>query len=260
MSQRHRPPAPASALALAACLLLLAGCEAIYDDTKGWANRLEASILEAANDLSEDPEVEEAARYTPETAENAPGEATAALTPVPRPDGGTPILIEPNPAEDLRQDDLLLDELPDPTEPEPAKEAKDESAPTEPEKAAVEEKAMAAAAKDSAAPLPPHPKRKPQTATQPKPGNDVAMVLHLSSLRSEQAAKREWSDLQRSFPEPLGKMEAEIRRTELGDKGVYYRVLAGPLPSDSAAKDVCAALKSKDAKQYCRVMPSKPKS
>ncbi|HIP78523.1 MAG TPA: hypothetical protein EYH07_08700, partial [Kiloniellaceae bacterium] len=33
-------------------LVSLSGCQAIYDDTKGWANRLEASILEAAEDLS----------------------------------------------------------------------------------------------------------------------------------------------------------------------------------------------------------------
>jgi hypothetical protein len=85
------------------------------------------------------------------------------------------------------------------------------------------------------------------------------MVLHLSSLRSEAAAKREWSELQQVFPDRLSGMDAEFRRTELGDKGTFYRLLAGPLPSKSAAKEACAALKAKDAKQYCRVLPSKPK-
>jgi cell division septation protein DedD len=55
-------------------------------------------------------------------------------------------------------------------------------------------------------------------------------------------------------------MQAEFRRTELGEQGTFYRVLAGPLPSDSAAKNACAALKAKNAKQYCRVLPPKPKS
>src|SRR3546814_331437 len=88
----------------------------------------------------------------------------------------------------------------------------------------------------------------------------VAVVLHLSSLRSEEAAKRQWSDLQHSFPEPLGRLQAEFRRTELGDKGTFYRVLAGPLPTRDKASEVCAALKAKDAKQYCRVLPQQPKA
>jgi cell division septation protein DedD len=87
-----------------------------------------------------------------------------------------------------------------------------------------------------------------------------AVVLHLSSLRSEDAAKREWTDLQHNYPRPLAEMTAEIRRTELGGKGTFYRVLAGPLPSRDKAKQVCAELKAKDAKQYCRILPSKPKA
>ncbi|HMA13736.1 MAG TPA: hypothetical protein VKP12_03050, partial [Kiloniellaceae bacterium] len=47
------PPRPLQ-IALAVLLLpaLLGGCDAIYDDTKGWANRLEASILK----LGEEPQ------------------------------------------------------------------------------------------------------------------------------------------------------------------------------------------------------------
>lgn len=283
MSQPLTLPTPAGAALLAVALLLLGGCAAIYDDTKGWANRLEASILDAAHDLSDDPEAEAAARDTPETAENDAGTETAALGLMPRPEG-TPVLIEPNPAEELRQNDLILEELPDPAEPAPAKDAKnDAEPPAEPGGAVIaaadalgapaaaparkpaEAKAGTTAGSktkaESPAP-PPAPKRKPeapQTAARPEPADEVAMVLHLSSLRSEGAAKREWSDLQRSFPAALGNLTAEIRRTELGDKGVFYRVLAGPLPSRSAAKDACAAVKSKNTKQYCRVMPSGPK-
>lgn len=146
---------------------------------------------------------------------------------------------------------------------------------TKPEKPAEAAPAKAGPAEPgpaeaAAAALPPAPKPKPQ----PKPAGPataesgaktedaalVAAVLHLSSLRSEAAAKREWSDLQHSFPEPLGQLQAEFRRTELGDKGTFYRVLAGPLPSRDAAAQVCAALKARDARQYCRVLPSKPKA
>src|SRR3546814_3042816 len=88
----------------------------------------------------------------------------------------------------------------------------------------------------------------------------VAVVLHLSSLRSEEAAKRQCSDLQHSFPEPLGPLQAEFSRTDLGDSGTFYRVLAGPLPSRDKATQVFAALKAKNAKQYCLILPSKPKA
>src|SRR3546814_11716152 len=48
----------------------------------------------------------------------------------------------------------------------------------------------------------------------------VAVVLHLSSLRSEEAAKRQWSDLQHSFPAQLGPLQAAFSRTDLDRKNV----------------------------------------
>ncbi|MEQ9607196.1 MAG: hypothetical protein RLN99_05965 [Kiloniellaceae bacterium] len=50
-----RPGKPSRwiAPALVGCALLLGGCDALYDDTKGWANRLEASILDAAHKMGE---------------------------------------------------------------------------------------------------------------------------------------------------------------------------------------------------------------
>ncbi|MEQ9607195.1 MAG: SPOR domain-containing protein [Kiloniellaceae bacterium] len=151
-----------------------------------------------------------------------------------------------------------------------AEAAKDLSAPAPAEAA----QAPAADPAKGQAKLPPKPLPKPAPEAapaaapaavadaEPAPAADaaVAMVLHLSSLRSEEAAKREWSDLQRSFPEPLGQMQAEFRRTELGDKGTYYRVLAGPLPSRDAARQVCDDLKAKKARQYCRIVPSQPQA
>ena len=147
-----------------------------------------------------------------------------------------------------------------------AGEAETPAKPAEP--AAAPEQAMATptapqpkpAVPATAGKAPEEPSEKaPEKSTEPAKDAAVQMVLHLSSLRSEEAANREWSDLQRSFPAPLGQMEAEIRRTDLGDKGTFYRVLAGPLPSPDEARQVCSALKAKDTKQYCRVMPSEPK-
>ncbi len=286
MPQTPAMPPALRALALAALLLpalsLLGGCDAIYDDTKGWANRLEAEVLKTAHEMAEpDPEDSpQTAAMAPAGAEPAPPAVpveaveTAQLTPPPAPE---PLLPE------------LLPMTPDPgmmATTTPAPEAAGGAMPMTPDPGMMAQAAAAEPAggkktesgKDAKA-MPPHPLPKPEVpkmaeakpkakpaAPDKKPEEmsaadaAVAVVLHLSSLRSEEAAKREWNDLQHSFPRPLAEMTAEIRRTELGDKGTFYRVLAGPLPSRDKARQVCAELKAKDAKQYCRILPSKPKA
>lgn len=202
---------------LAALLLpaLLAGCDALYDDTKGWANRLEASLLSDGSDRDEG--ADEAA---------APPAAKPEPTPAPPAVPLTPVAVTP-----------LAQPAPQPPAPDVAA----------PEPAAPEPAAT-----------PPLPKPKP--AVPAPDAAVVAVVLHLSSLRSEEAARRQWSDLQKSHPEPLGALQAEFRRTELGGQGTFYRVLAGPLPSSGEASAVCDALKAKDSAQYCRILPQEPKA
>ena len=299
----------------------LGGCNAIYDDTKGWANRLEASILKAAHDLDKDPDAQDAEHYTPEEIEPqrkrlanqnaaaAPAPGMAKAEP-PAQDAAMPAAKKAPavPPQAMASRQALLPEAPPPKAPDglvgdaassllqPAKDAgpkKDSGPKKDADKAAAEpagKKAETAkaniktASADAKTAMPPKPKAKParQTAKaapakQAKPAKaeaaepakaeetkpaqaatGVAMVLHLSSLRSEQAAKREWTDLKQTFPGPLEGLQAEIRRTELGEKGTFYRILAGPLPSPSAARQACAALKERNARQYCRVLPSQP--
>ncbi len=309
-SAKTAPGLAGAALLLWALPALLGGCDAIYDDTKGWANRLEASILEAAHELDDDPDAQEAAHYTPEVVEapRPPREAAG---------GSQPATNAPQAAVAPQQQPMAPKQPMPAVPPEgavadaagglmvPAPEAKAETA----VKAAKNGKKTEGATKDAVvknddkkpqkaegktakAALPPLPKRKPQmaaaapeketakkTSTPPskkpeekpaqepaqaaaaqvsKMDNSHAMVLHLSSLRSEEAAKREWSNLKRDFPVALSGMEAQIRRTELGDKGTFYRILAGPLPSRTAAREACAEVKARDVKQYCRVLPSPP--
>lgn len=220
----------------------LAACDAIYDDTKGWANRLEASIVgKPAGDPA--PEAAPAPVAAPErTAPPAVPVEPVAVVALPAPMAQARPPAEPQGAMADASSALLAAGPETPAAPA-------EPAPAEP-----------SSADTAAAALPPMPKPKPTTPAKADDEALVAAVLHLSSLRSEEAAKREWSDLQHSFPEPLGGLQAQFHRTELGDKGTFYRVLAGPLPSRDAAAEVCAALKAKDARQYCRVLPSKPKA
>lgn len=223
---------------------LLGGCDALYDDTKGWARRLETSLLRTTHGEAE-PQDEDAVN----PAAVKPAEMTAPPA----------VPVEPVTSVDLAAPDI--DDIPEPEAPEGAMAAASEGlvagAITAPE---AEAKPKAKETQTAAAPALPKPKpaRKAAAIGQAEDDAVVAMMLHLSSLRSEEAAKRQWSDLQRSFPEPLGRLQAEFRRTDLGDRGTFFRVLAGPLPSRDDAAAACAALKAKSAEQYCRILPLKP--
>lgn len=107
----------------------------------------------------------------------------------------------------------------------------------------------------------------PQTAGKPAPepaaeakaskpqkaaGKPAGMALHLSSNRTKESASREWTQLKTAFPEQLGNLDLKIARTDLGEKGVFFRVMAGSFTDKSSASRICAELRKK--KQYCAVM------
>ena len=75
-------------------------------------------------------------------------------------------------------------------------------------------------------------------------------AVHLASYRQKKAAERGWAELSKRFGSLLGGLEHRVERVDLGNsKGVFYRLKAGPLPSNNAAKDACRKLKAK--RQYC---------
>ena len=75
--------------------------------------------------------------------------------------------------------------------------------------------------------------------------------LHLASHRTQGDAAREWELLTRKFAALLGALQPIIRSVDLGDRGVFYRVQAGPIGSRASARALCRQLKARD--QYCRV-------
>ena len=70
--------------------------------------------------------------------------------------------------------------------------------------------------------------------------------VQLGSLRSPEAAREDWSRLKRENPDLLGKLTAVAVRTDLGDKGIYYRVLAGSFGDAAAAEKLCGELKRRN--------------
>ena len=70
--------------------------------------------------------------------------------------------------------------------------------------------------------------------------------LQLGAVRTEEAAKQEWQRLQRTEPDLLGKLSLTAARVDLGDKGIFYRIQAGPIADAAEAAQSCAALKSRN--------------
>ena len=90
----------------------------------------------------------------------------------------------------------------------------------------------------------------------PAPTTSVeAFAVHLASFRSEDRARRGWRQLQQAFPDLLGAENLTLERADLGESGIFQRVLAGPFAERAAAARLCGALKAKA--QYCRVVKRK---
>ena len=100
-------------------------------------------------------------------------------------------------------------------------------------------------------PLRPTPQTIPRAAPAPAPGPE-AFAVHLASFRTEDRARRGWRQLQQVFPDLLGAARLILERADLGEAGVFQRVLGGPFAERAAAKRLCGALKARA--QYCRVV------
>lgn len=66
--------------------------------------------------------------------------------------------------------------------------------------------------------------------------------IQLSSVRERGRADAEWSSLKRQFPGQLGALGMRIQKADLGAKGTYYRIQAGPVSKDQASS-LCSAIK-----------------
>jgi hypothetical protein len=76
--------------------------------------------------------------------------------------------------------------------------------------------------------------------------------IQLASSKSEEIAKSTWARLQAAHGDVLANLRMQPTRVDLGDKGVWYRVQAGPL-DEKQAQNVCSTLKSR--KTECVIVP-----
>jgi cell division septation protein DedD len=99
----------------------------------------------------------------------------------------------------------------------------------------------------------PEQRSEPHPATaepvgRPPPATTVTgkVQVRLGSLRSPEAARAEWNRLKEENPDLLGRLHAVAVRTDLGEKGIYYRIEAGPFPDAAAAERLCGELKRRN--------------
>ncbi len=85
----------------------------------------------------------------------------------------------------------------------------------------------------------------PARLSGPQPG------VHLASYRSRKDAERGWSQLRRAHKSALSGLQPEISKINLGKKGVFYRLKAGPLADKAEAAGLCRSLKKR--RQFCEV-------
>ena len=101
----------------------------------------------------------------------------------------------------------------------------------------------------------------PAVATTPAPteaGPSIASLIEnmsgptggwrvqIAAVKSEDVAKSTWARLQSAHGDVLANLRMQAVRVDLGDKGVWYRVQAGPL-DEKQAHSVCGTLKGRRA-------------
>lgn len=78
---------------------------------------------------------------------------------------------------------------------------------------------------------------------------DKGSMLQLGAFRSISDVEKGWKSLQKRFPKLLSGVEYRTERADLGEKGVFFRLKAGPFSSKSKARSICNQLREK--KQGC---------
>ncbi|MEM1381807.1 MAG: hypothetical protein AAGH41_14390 [Pseudomonadota bacterium] len=79
----------------------------------------------------------------------------------------------------------------------------------------------------------------------------ASATVHLASYYSDADALRGWRILSDRHPGALDALEPILRSVDLGERGQFVRLLAGPLSSAADADDLCATLRADGA--YCAV-------
>lgn len=95
------------------------------------------------------------------------------------------------------------------------------------------------------------------TVTQPAPAAPApaatgAFRVQLAAYRTPTAAASGWQTLQTRHEDLLGALESTVVQVDLGERGVFHRLQAGPYTSRAAAENACTTLRARN--QACLVV------
>ena len=76
--------------------------------------------------------------------------------------------------------------------------------------------------------------------------------IQIASLKSKAAANAAWRKLQKNHPSLFARLEPNIVRAVIAGKGTYYRLQAGTINGQSAARALCS--KAKKRKIGCLIV------
>lgn len=135
--------------------------------------------------------------------------------------------------------------------PRPAPEPQQAIAPPAPPSGPAQPSPQIAAAPPAAAPAQPAAPIKPAAPARPvrTPPTEAAktgpVLLQLSSVRTPDEARTAWARMKQANADLLGSVKGEAVRKDLGDKGIFYRIEAGPFRDAAVATRVCGELKQR---------------
>jgi hypothetical protein len=72
--------------------------------------------------------------------------------------------------------------------------------------------------------------------------------LQIGAVRSEALAQQEWDRLKKAQKDLLAGISAGWTRADLGERGMFYRILAGPIGDPAAAARICGELKKRSVR------------
>jgi hypothetical protein len=104
-----------------------------------------------------------------------------------------------------------------------------------------------ASAAPDAAPERPVTKLAANTAQAPQivesAGGAGSYFVQIAARNDQEAAVAAFAGLQQKYAGVLGNYSPSVRKVDLGDKGVWYRLLVGPVESKTEADELCERLK-----------------
>lgn len=86
---------------------------------------------------------------------------------------------------------------------------------------------------------------KPQTAAAPPPASAGGYRLQLAAVKTPEIAKSEIDRIRRQDGDLVRSLTLSVERADLGERGVFYRIHAGPIADAAQAERVCAQLRQR---------------